>query len=337
MSSIVLLKRLLYASYMGMLQTNTNIKLSQLRALVAVAYCGNFGEAALNLGLTQPTVSHAIATLEAELGVVLVSRGRHGAVLTPAGEDILKTAEVALGAISQLEHQANRHRGLEGGRVRVATFRSAAANLLPEVVAQFHRNHTAIEVSIHEHYDYRFVEQDLRDGRADIGITFLPSSPEFETYELLRDAYVAVLPLEDDLPLSPMNWDTLSQRPLIIYPDDNSCTASVRQHFQHFGHRFQPRYQFRETSTILNMVAQGLGMAILPILSTIRLPPGVTLRQLPEPLERIVGAAILAAALQPPAVFAFLEVLQQANWPDMLIKKNPPADGPEEKQLDLRV
>jgi hypothetical protein len=58
-------------------------KLSQIRALVAVAEFGSFGEAALQLGLTQPTVSHAIATLEDELGVILLARGRHGAQLTP--------------------------------------------------------------------------------------------------------------------------------------------------------------------------------------------------------------------------------------------------------------
>ncbi|MCG8363635.1 MAG: LysR family transcriptional regulator, partial [Pseudanabaenales cyanobacterium] len=57
----------------------SGIKPSQLRALVAVAECGAFGEAAWKLGVTQPTVSHAIATLEEELGVILFSRGRHGA------------------------------------------------------------------------------------------------------------------------------------------------------------------------------------------------------------------------------------------------------------------
>lgn len=59
------------------------IKLSQLRALVAIADCGNFSEAALELDLSQSTISHAIATLEEELGVTLLQRGRHGARLTP--------------------------------------------------------------------------------------------------------------------------------------------------------------------------------------------------------------------------------------------------------------
>lgn len=62
------------------------MKLSQLLAVVAVADNGNFSEAALELNLSQPAVSHAIATLEDSLGVQLFLRGRHGAVATPAGE-----------------------------------------------------------------------------------------------------------------------------------------------------------------------------------------------------------------------------------------------------------
>ncbi|NJK71999.1 MAG: LysR family transcriptional regulator, partial [Synechococcaceae cyanobacterium SM2_3_60] len=59
------------------------IKLSQLKMLLAVAEAGNFGEAGLQLGVSQSAVSHAIATLEAELGVILLNRGRYGAQLTP--------------------------------------------------------------------------------------------------------------------------------------------------------------------------------------------------------------------------------------------------------------
>lgn len=55
----------------------SRLKLSQIRALVAIAECGKFSEAALQLGINQSTVSHAIATLEDELGVILLNRGRY--------------------------------------------------------------------------------------------------------------------------------------------------------------------------------------------------------------------------------------------------------------------
>jgi DNA-binding transcriptional LysR family regulator len=88
------------------------MKLSQLRAVIAVAERGNFSEAALELQLTQPAVSHAIATLEEELGVTLFARGRHGAVITPAGERILYHVRQAMQHLEMMQLEANLHKSL---------------------------------------------------------------------------------------------------------------------------------------------------------------------------------------------------------------------------------
>jgi DNA-binding transcriptional LysR family regulator len=72
-------------------------------------------------------------------------------------------------------------------------------------------------------------------------------------------------------------------------------------------------YEIREDSTMVSMVAQGLGTAILPRLAAEPIPAGVQVCYLPVPLERVIGAAILADALQPPAVFAFLDTLKETR------------------------
>ncbi|MEM6835656.1 MAG: LysR family transcriptional regulator [Cyanobacteria bacterium P01_C01_bin.120] len=295
-------------------------KLSQIRALVAVADFGSFGEAALELGLTQPTVSHAIATLEDELGVILLARGRHGAQLTPAGSAITQQARDVLHLLGQMQQTANLHKGLQGGEVRIATFRGAAANLLPRIVAQFNKQHPAIAVTIVEHYDFDSVEAQIRCGKADIGITFLPTSGEFESWELMSDPFWVLLPPDVDQPPPALTWQQLTALPLIVYPADNSCFEAVQAHFQRAGLALEPRYQFRETSTILSMVAQGLGAAIIPSLSAHPIPQGVRVARLPVPLERRVGAVVLAEALHPPGVFAFLQTLKPRS-PTV-----PPAD-----------
>ncbi|HHP7243764.1 MAG TPA: LysR family transcriptional regulator [Elainellaceae cyanobacterium] len=290
---------------------HSGIKLSQIRALVAVAECGNFGEAAWTLGLTQPSVSHAIASLEEELGVILVARGRHGAHLTPAGENVVIHFQDILRLLDVAVQEANLHKGLQGGQVRISTFRSAAAHLLPKIMAQFQAACPAIDVTIAEHYDYRFVEQDIRDGKADIGFTILPTDHDLETIEVLRDEYIVLLPATSEMRSTRLTWDELTRLPLMLYSDDNSCFATVQRYFLKAGHHLKPRYQFRETSTILNMVAQGIGVAIVPQLSAMSVPTGIRIGQLPSPLERGIGAAILANSLQTPAVFAFLGVLKQ--------------------------
>lgn len=293
---------------------HSGLKLSQLRALVAVADCGSFGEAAWHLGLTQPTVSHAIATLEDELGVIVLSRGRQGAQLTPAGEAITQQVREILHQLEKVQQTANLHKGLQGGQVRIATFRSAAANLLPKIMAQFQADHPAIDVTVTEFYDYAYVEQQIHDGKADIGITFLPTHDEFETWEMMRDPYWVLLPPNTEMDDACLTWEQVMTLPLIVYPDDNSCFINVQDYFRQAGYSLEPRYQFRETHTILNMVAQGLGAAIIPSLSSNPIPPGVKIAQLPSPLERTVGAILLADALQTPAVFAFLRVLKQQTF-----------------------
>ena len=290
----------------------SGIKPSQLRALVAVAECGAFGEAAWKLGVTQPTVSHAIAALEEELGVILFSRGRHGAHLTPAGEQIIIPSREILRLLDVLTQQANLHKGLQGGQVRIATFRSAAAYLLPRIMVQFQDKFPAVKVAITEHYDYIYVENDVRAGKTEIGLTFLPSSADLETSEILRDSYVVLLPASLDWGEPQLTWDQLASLQLILFTDDNSCFTTIRDYFREAGYPLKPRYQVQEISTILSMVAQGLGATILPQLAAISIPAGIRVRQLPTPLERTVGAAILADSLHTPAVFAFLEVLKQA-------------------------
>jgi len=122
-----------------------------------------------------------------------------------------------------------------------------------------------------------------------------------------------LLPPDAEQPAQPLTWEQLVALPLIVYPEDNSCFEAVQGHFQRAGWELEPRYQFRETSTILSMVAQGLGAAIVPSLSAHPIPQGVHIARLPAPLERQVGAIVLAEALHPPGVFAFLQTLQQRS------------------------
>ncbi len=135
------------------------VKISQLRAIVAVADRGNFSSAALDLELSQSTISHAIATLEEELGVVLLFRGRHGAILTPMGEQVIQEARQVLQLVGTIQEKANKARRLQSGQVRVASVRSIATNILPEIIAQFRGKFPEISVVITDYDRYAEVEQ----------------------------------------------------------------------------------------------------------------------------------------------------------------------------------
>lgn len=285
------------------------MKLFQLEAIVAVADLKNFSEAALHLQLSQPAVSHAIATLEDELGVLLFSRGRHGAVLTPAGERIVVHARQALQQLDLMQKEANLQKGLQGGQVRIASFRSVATHVLPPVIAQFRDRHPDIRITIIERPDYLDIERCLREGRAEIGITYLPTSEDFSVWELLRDEYVALLPPTAPA-LDAITWEMLAAYSLVQLPC-LPCGRMLHQHLKKVAPELPTASDIQEDSTIVGIVAQGLGAAILPRLAAEPIPPTLHVCPLPDPAERVIGVAVLAEALHSPAVFAFLDCLKQ--------------------------
>ena len=285
------------------------LKISQLRALVAVADHKNFSEAALHLDLSQSAISHAIANLEDELGVLLLSRGRHGANPTPVGERVIAQSRQVLQLLEGIIKEANREKGLHGGQVRIAAFRSVATHILPSVIARFRRQFPAITVAITEFDDFVGVEQSLRESHADIGFTYLPSGEEFETWELLRDDYVALLPPNSGLRSPKITWEQLAVYPLIV-PATNSCSLRIRNHLRTAEYPLKIAYEVREDSTIVSMVMQNLGAAILPRLAAEPVPSGIQVCSLPVPFQRIIGTAVLTNTLHTPAVYAFLDALK---------------------------
>jgi DNA-binding transcriptional LysR family regulator len=288
------------------------IKLSQIIALVTIAKCGKFSQAAEELELTQPTVSHSIALLEEELGIQLLFRGRRGVKLTPGGESVLIHCQQILDSVDKLYREANRHKSLGEGRVRISTFRGAAAQLLPKIKAEFKAKYPQIEVQIAEEKDCPQVENAVREGTADIGFTILPTPDDLETIEILRDPYIILLPPDSEFKSIPqLTWEQLITLPLISYPSRNSCFIEIDRYVRQHGYRFNPCEQVRNSETIINLVATGSGSAILPKLSVFHIPEGVTVCDLPHPLVRIVVAATLAEANLSHAVWAFLDFLKQ--------------------------
>ena len=291
------------------------MKLSQLRVLVAVADHGSFSEAALHLEMSQSAVSHSIAALEDHLGVVLVARGRHGARLTPVGDRIVHHARQMILQAEAIVQEAEEIKGLKGGQVRVASFRSIAIHLLPDAIAQFNHRYPGIAVNLSEHDNYRLVEKALREGRADIGLTVLPAAEDLDTWIILENEYVALMPPQFKATGDQITWAELAQQPMIMPPLDRVMMRDVYAHIQAHGHHLNVVSEVETDTTIVNLVAQGMGATILPRLAAEPIPSAVQVFSLPESLSRMIGAAILAEGLHTPAIYSFLEVLKALAKP----------------------
>ncbi|MEL6555043.1 MAG: LysR family transcriptional regulator [Cyanobacteria bacterium J06621_11] len=287
------------------------IKLSQLKIVVAVAKQKTFGDAALALGISQSAVSHAIASLEDSLGVILFSRGRHGATLTPVGTNILPHAKAAVESVSAILKESAIGKGVEHGKVRIATFRSIATHVLPEGLKRLHEQFPGIVANLTEHDNDGQVEQALKEGRADVGIVTLPASKGLTAWELLKDEYVVLLPPGSQLENDELTWEALAKQPLLMPPVDYIMMRPVYEHINGLGYRLNVVNEVETDSATVNLVAQGLGGTILPRLAALPIPEAIRVYPLPIPLERPIGVAILTDALQPPAVYALLDVLKQ--------------------------
>jgi len=291
--------------------TLPNIKISQLRALVAVAQHQNFSQAALELNVSQSGISHAIASLEEELGVQLLHRGRYGAHLTPVGEQIVQHAANVLTHLSDIVSAAQHAKGLDGGRVRVATFRSLATHLLPEILVKFRQQFPNIKVTITEFEEWTELEQALQQGNADISLSDLLNPNDFDSFELLRDEYVVLLPPNTVIhqETKTLTWEQLAQFPLIL-PNSQSCSRYIEPYVQQEKVPLEVAYRIRGDSTMISLVKQGLGAAILPRLAAEPIPETIHACNLPIPLERVIYAAMRKDALHTPATYAFLETLR---------------------------
>lgn len=297
----------------GRINHQNQMKLSQLRILVAVAEYENFSEAALYLDISQSAVSHAIAALENHLGVVLFSRGRYGAHLTFVGKQIVSHAREIVNRADEIIKAAESAKGLQGGQVRLASFRSIATHLLPTVITQFHQRFPAIAVNLTEHDDSPDVERALHEGRADIGFTLMPNyDRDLETWKILQDEFVALFPPEFAAANLQLTWNELVAQPLIMPPTDDLMMQQLYAHTAAQGYPLQVAYEVGTDATIVSLVAQGLGATVLPRLAAEPIPASVQVYRLPVPLDRVIGVSILANALHPPAVYAFLEMLR--SW-----------------------
>src|SRR3954454_12197802 len=169
----------------------------RLRVLREVAARGSFSAAAESLSFTQSAVSQQVAALERESGAKLIERFPRGIRLTDAGRALVDHADAILARIDDAEEELAAIAGLRGGRLRIATFQSAGATLVPRAVGEFHRRHPGVELTVRQE-ELEAVEM-LVAGEVDVALVMdFEDAPhptaDLDLVKLLDDPYDVVLP-----------------------------------------------------------------------------------------------------------------------------------------------
>jgi DNA-binding transcriptional LysR family regulator len=285
------------------------LNVTRIGVLRAVARNGSFSGAAEVLGYTQPAVSRQIATLEAETGAVLVRRTANGARLTEAGEVLVRHAEVIFAALDEAESELQAVLGVHAGRLRLATFSSAAANIVPLAIARFRDVHPGVELVVPEDSIPR-----LRCGELDIVLSndAEPVAGEpLQRIHLFDDPMYVALPSGHRLvDRSRLRLRDLADEPWML---GTTTTCPDARMFTRACHAagFEPKIAFENDDyhAILGFVAAGVGVALIPDLAVRAAREDVVIRSLgPEAPVRQVVAAV-PAGYRGPAAEAMLEVL----------------------------
>lgn len=267
------------------------MSISKYQIFLKVVACGNFTKAAEALNFTQSGISHAINSLENELGVTLLSRNRGGVVLTADGRAVLPKIEKLCAAHHALMQTVDSLKGLDSGLVKVATFSSVSAQWLPSILKSFGQQYPSIEFEVVTGDFYDQIEQWILTGAVDCGFLRLPSVKRLQTYALHRDELQVIVPCDHpDAACDPFPLETLDSAPVIQLEegDDYEIMAA----FDAMGIQPNVKYIAREDRTILAMVSEGLGISLLPELMVRHSPYPITVCHAPQRFYRTIGIGV---------------------------------------------
>jgi LysR family transcriptional regulator, carnitine catabolism transcriptional activator len=245
-----------------------NITFRQIRAFVAVAQHGRFSIGASRLHVTPSALSMLIRQLEGQIGARLFDRHTRMVRLTELGAEFLPVARKVLADLESALAQSRDRSMLRRGRVSIATSTVLAATLMPWVISGFSAGRPGITVVLRD-----VVEQEIkrlvRAGEVDLGVgTSLDPDAEAELEEvlLLEDRLVALLPADHALAQKrSVSWRELAAQPLIVLGSGSPLRALVERAFRSNGIAVMPAYEVSFSSTVISMVAAGMGVAALPV------------------------------------------------------------------------
>lgn len=239
--------------------------LRQLQYLVAVAETGKFHDAARKLNVSQPSLSAQIAEAEEQLGAILVERGRHGAFMTPLGEEVVRRARAILTQVEDLKTLAQRPAGEVVGRYRLGTVPTIGPYLLPSAVKELHRLFPELIMSVREQRTADLDER-LMDGRLDMIISTPEDHVNGECMDLFEETLYVCAAQEDDLSQAggPVGLDALKGRELLTLGPGHRLSLIIQRLADEAGAHVSTEYEGTSLDAVRQMATMGAGVAILP-------------------------------------------------------------------------
>ncbi|GGN03898.1 LysR family transcriptional regulator [Actinoplanes campanulatus] len=289
------------------------MQLQQLRYFVAVAEFRHFTQAADELGVSQPTLSKQIHTLEMSLGAPLFERIRGGVTLTVAGETLLPLAQRMIADADAARDAVADIVGLRRGEVRLGATPSLCSSLLPVVLRGYRAEHPGIRLHVTEGSSQDLIA-DLLAHTLDLALIVLPeqgADPALETVEVLRESLVVASVASGPAPTVARQLDLTELRhtPMVMFRDGYDIRDVTLQACERAG--FTPKFAVEggEMDAVLAFVEAGLGVALVPSMVLVNRPLLRATPLAPPGMRRTIALAQRRAAILPHAAAALREAV----------------------------
>lgn len=286
------------------------MNLFQIEIFIKVVDIGNFTKAGELLGMTQSGISHNISSLESELGIILLNRGRNGISLTDSGERIIRNMRNILTEAESIKQETASILGIKKGKIRIGSFSSFSSKMIPTIMSSFRKEFKGIEIEFYEG-SYEQIIRWVEDGKVDIGFTSLNrSTVGLDCIPLIKDRFVLIIPNDHRLrEYEQVKVEEIGGEDFIM--PRSGCEISIQAYLKEQGVSPQVQLSAVDNQTIIAMVREGLGLTIIPELALANDSIDLMIKPLvPEPSREIVLITKPHKTL-PPVVRAFINTVQK--------------------------
>jgi len=242
--------------------------IKQLRYICAVAEHRHFSKAAEASHVTQSTLSAAIQELESQLGVVIFERSKKNVLITPLGERLVHQARIILGDVEDFVGLAKSHDEVLAGEIRLGVIPTIGPFLLPRMLAKLRKEFPKLKLFLKEDLSAHLFQQ-LQQGQLDLLILALPYPlPEMETISLFKDEFLLCLPPGHSLEkLNQVKQQQLKGEKLLLLEEGHCLRDHALEACKLNTGEADLVYQGTSLHTLVQMVANGLGVTLLPAMS----------------------------------------------------------------------
>ncbi len=247
--------------------------LTDLRLYLNILDSGNITAGAERSHLSLAAASARIRALEASLGVDFLLRGRRGVTPTAAGKALAKHARVLLQQAERLQQDLAEYANGVKGQVRLLCNTTAITEYLPELLADFLRDHPNLDIDLQELPSARITHA-LRQGAADLGIVSdAVDTDGLQTRPFRDDPLVLILPRDHPLADSgEVSFSDTLHHDFVSLNANSALAVYLEEQALHTGSRMQIRIRADGFDGVMRMVARGAGLAIVPLAAIERWP-----------------------------------------------------------------